>query len=167
MSDFRQLTSRRVALPVARPVLNPLAPAQSAASVARLYCGQRVALLTQHGKERVIAPVLDAALDCRVERVGKRTTTRYCWSTTCAPMPIPAAGTSSAWRRLTSPPNSIRFAPAAARPRVRFVPSSTAASNARTASRTRGWAWQLPIRGDATIAIRDALTKKMASDQWI
>jgi hypothetical protein len=47
-----------------------LAPAQSAASVVRLYCGQRVALLTQHGKERVIAPVLDAALDCRVKRVG-------------------------------------------------------------------------------------------------
>lgn len=33
------------------------------------YAGQRVALLTQHGKERVIAPVLDAALGCRVERV--------------------------------------------------------------------------------------------------
>lgn len=35
-----------------------------------VYAGQRIALLTQHGKELVIAPVLDAALDCRVERVG-------------------------------------------------------------------------------------------------
>lgn len=35
-----------------------------------VYAGQRIALLTQHGKEHVIAPVLDAALDCRVERVG-------------------------------------------------------------------------------------------------
>ncbi|MDA8390415.1 MAG: hypothetical protein M0Z76_06760 [Gammaproteobacteria bacterium] len=34
-----------------------------------LYRGQRVALLTQHGKERVIAPVLDEALGCRVGRV--------------------------------------------------------------------------------------------------
>ena len=28
------------------------------------YQGRRIALLTQHGKERVIAPVLDAALGC-------------------------------------------------------------------------------------------------------
>lgn len=34
------------------------------------YAGQRVALLTQHGKERVIAPVLEAALGCQVERVS-------------------------------------------------------------------------------------------------
>ena len=34
------------------------------------YSGRRVALLTQHGKEGVIAPVLDAALGCRVERVN-------------------------------------------------------------------------------------------------
>ena len=34
------------------------------------YAGQRVALLTQHGKEQVIAPVLDAAIDCRVEHVA-------------------------------------------------------------------------------------------------
>ena len=33
------------------------------------YAGQRVALLTQHGKERVIAPVLNEALGCQVERV--------------------------------------------------------------------------------------------------
>ena len=33
------------------------------------YENQRVALLTQHGKEHAIAPVLDAALGCRVERV--------------------------------------------------------------------------------------------------
>ena len=46
------------------------APTEPAASVAGPYVGRRVALLTQHGKERVIAPVLDAALGCRVERVG-------------------------------------------------------------------------------------------------
>lgn len=34
------------------------------------YAGRRIALLTQHGKERVIAPVLDATLDCQVERVS-------------------------------------------------------------------------------------------------
>jgi len=34
------------------------------------YAGRRIALLTQHGKEGVIAPVLDAALGCRVERVS-------------------------------------------------------------------------------------------------
>lgn len=33
------------------------------------YLGRRVALLTQHGKERVIAPVIEVALGCRVERV--------------------------------------------------------------------------------------------------
>lgn len=38
--------------------------------VAGPYSGRRFALLTQHGKERVIAPVLDAALGCRVERVS-------------------------------------------------------------------------------------------------
>lgn len=38
--------------------------------VAGPYSGRRVALLTQHGKERVIAPVLDTALGCRVERVN-------------------------------------------------------------------------------------------------
>lgn len=39
------------------------------ASVARPYSGRRIALLTQHGKELVLAPVLDTALGCRVERV--------------------------------------------------------------------------------------------------
>jgi len=34
------------------------------------YVGQRIALLTQHGKEQVIAPVLEPALACRVERVS-------------------------------------------------------------------------------------------------
>ncbi len=34
------------------------------------YSGQRVALLTQHGKEKVVAPVLDSALGCRVELVS-------------------------------------------------------------------------------------------------
>lgn len=35
-----------------------------------LYRGRQVALLTQHGKEHVIAQVLDIALGCRVERVA-------------------------------------------------------------------------------------------------
>jgi hypothetical protein len=34
------------------------------------YSGKRVALLTQHGKERVIAPVLGSSLGCRVGRVS-------------------------------------------------------------------------------------------------
>lgn len=34
------------------------------------YAGQRLALLTQHGKEAILAPVLDAALGCRVTRVS-------------------------------------------------------------------------------------------------
>ena len=34
------------------------------------YSGKRIALLTQHGKERVLAPVLEPALGCRVERVA-------------------------------------------------------------------------------------------------
>jgi len=33
------------------------------------YAGSRIALLTQHGKERAIAPVLEPALACRIERV--------------------------------------------------------------------------------------------------
>ena len=33
------------------------------------YAGRCIALLTQHGKERVIAPLLDEALGCHVERV--------------------------------------------------------------------------------------------------
>lgn len=33
------------------------------------YAGRPIALLTQHGKERVIAPVLEPALGCRVELV--------------------------------------------------------------------------------------------------
>lgn len=39
-------------------------------STVGLYQGQQVALLTQHGKEHVIAAVLDIALGCRVERVA-------------------------------------------------------------------------------------------------
>lgn len=34
------------------------------------YGGQRVALLTQHGKERVVAPILNDMLGCRIERVA-------------------------------------------------------------------------------------------------
>ena len=33
------------------------------------YYDQRVALLTQHGKELLVAPVLGTALGCQVERV--------------------------------------------------------------------------------------------------
>lgn len=33
------------------------------------YAGRRVALLTQHGKERVIAPVLEPGLGCSIQRV--------------------------------------------------------------------------------------------------
>jgi len=35
-----------------------------------VYSGQKIALLTQHGKEQVIAPVLDPVLGCRVLRVA-------------------------------------------------------------------------------------------------
>ena len=35
-----------------------------------LYAGERVALLTKHGKETVIAPVLEGGLSCRIERVS-------------------------------------------------------------------------------------------------
>lgn len=34
-----------------------------------LYGGQRIAFLTQHGKERVVAPILADTLGCRVERI--------------------------------------------------------------------------------------------------
>lgn len=40
------------------------------------YAGREVALLTQHGKEAVIAPVLDVALGCRVRRVAGYDTDR-------------------------------------------------------------------------------------------
>lgn len=33
------------------------------------YRGRKIALLTQHGKERVISPVMDPALGCHVERI--------------------------------------------------------------------------------------------------
>lgn len=33
------------------------------------YAGKRIAFLTQHGKEAVVGPVLEAVLGCRVERV--------------------------------------------------------------------------------------------------
>ncbi len=41
-----------------------------------VYGGRRVALLTQHGKERVLAPLLGSALGCRVERVAGYDTDR-------------------------------------------------------------------------------------------
>lgn len=40
------------------------------------YAGREIALLTQHGKEAILAPVLDAALGCRVRRVGGYDTDR-------------------------------------------------------------------------------------------
>ncbi|MHB8915773.1 MAG: DUF6671 family protein [Thiobacillus sp.] len=47
-------------------------PAQSKpdAPASEPYTGRPIALLTQHGKEGVIASVLDTALGCRVERVS-------------------------------------------------------------------------------------------------
>jgi len=47
--------------------LRPIAPVPTGQAGA--YAGQRIALLTQHGKERVIAPVLEAATGCLVQRV--------------------------------------------------------------------------------------------------
>ncbi len=38
-------------------------------SAGSLYAGERVALLTKHGKEAVIAPVLEKGLSCTIERV--------------------------------------------------------------------------------------------------
>lgn len=34
------------------------------------YAGRRIAFLTQHGKERVVAPVLEASSGCRIERIA-------------------------------------------------------------------------------------------------
>ena len=34
-----------------------------------LYRGQRIAFLTQHGKEHIVAPVLEGCVGCLVERV--------------------------------------------------------------------------------------------------
>lgn len=46
----------------------PLSPHPSTSITA--YAGRRIALLTQHGKERVIAPVLEPAIGCRIEHVS-------------------------------------------------------------------------------------------------
>lgn len=48
----------------------PLGAAGALPEGPSIYGGRRVALLTQHGKERVLAPALGSALGCRVERVG-------------------------------------------------------------------------------------------------
>ncbi len=53
------------------------------------YAGRRVALLTWHGKERAIAPVLEPALGCRVETVTGYDTDRLGTFT----REIPRAGT--------------------------------------------------------------------------
>jgi len=42
---------------------------ESACGSDDIYLGKSVALLTRHGKERVIAPIFDAALGCRVQLV--------------------------------------------------------------------------------------------------
>lgn len=42
----------------------------SASRMPQPYSGQQVAFLTQHGKERVVAPILADMLGCRVERVS-------------------------------------------------------------------------------------------------
>ena len=49
---------------------HPAAQSKSAVPSTGPYSGRRIALLTQHGKEGVIASVLDTALGCRVERVS-------------------------------------------------------------------------------------------------
>ena len=41
------------------------------------YQGRAVALLTQHGKQQVIAPVLEAGLGCRVQHVGHFDTDQF------------------------------------------------------------------------------------------
>lgn len=53
------------------------------------YAQRRLSLLTQHGKERVIGPVLEAALGCRVEHVAGYDTDRLGSFT----REIPRAGT--------------------------------------------------------------------------
>ena len=42
---------------------------QTSSGASGIYSDRRVALLTQHGKERVLAPVLEPPLGCRIERV--------------------------------------------------------------------------------------------------
>lgn len=53
------------------------------------YTGHEIALLTQHGKEEILAPVLEPALGCRVRRVGGFDTDRLGTFT----RDIPRAGT--------------------------------------------------------------------------
>ena len=48
----------------------PLGAAGALPEAPSVYGGWRVALLTQHGKERVLAPLLGSALGCRVERIA-------------------------------------------------------------------------------------------------
>ena len=44
-------------------------PPNSAPSSTDIYSGRDVALLTQHGKERILAPVLETAIGCRIQHV--------------------------------------------------------------------------------------------------
>jgi hypothetical protein len=50
--------------------------AESRAMTQNVYAAKRIALLTQHGKERVIAPALESALGCRIEPVAGYDTDR-------------------------------------------------------------------------------------------
>ncbi len=48
------------------------------------YAGQRLAFLTQHGKEAVIAPALEPALGCKVEHISDFDTDQlgtFTWNT--------------------------------------------------------------------------------------
>jgi len=49
-----------------RKAMNPLSEASAPLS----YAGRHITLLTQHGKEIAIAPVLEPAIGCRIERVA-------------------------------------------------------------------------------------------------
>ena len=50
--------------------MNELEHAKHTSFVKSVYRGSAVALLTQHGKEKVIAPLLASALDCRVTQIA-------------------------------------------------------------------------------------------------
>lgn len=50
--------------------MHAVAPDRRQAAASSAYAGRRLALLTRHGKERVVAPVLEASLGCRIEHVS-------------------------------------------------------------------------------------------------
>ena len=79
------------------------------------YDGRRIALLAQHGKERVIAPVLERALGCRVEVARGFDTDRLDTFT----RDVPRAGASLANVRRESGFNAVYVLQGY--PSVRFV----------------------------------------------